>query len=74
MLGLLASLPWTYPAGLGAGYWAGFTGCVAMITYQHAVVRPRDLSRLDTVFFTANGALSLWFFACTAADVLLRRI
>ena len=37
------------------------------------VVRPRDLSRLNAAFFTANGVLSVWLFAATAADLLLRR-
>lgn len=72
MLGLLAVLPRLYPPGLGWAYWIGFAGCVAMIGYQHAIVRPRDLSRLDAAFFTANGVLSVWLFAATAADVLWR--
>ena len=73
MLALLAALPRVYPPGLGWTYWLGFAGCVAMIAYQHAVVRPADLSRLNAAFFTANGVLSLWLFATTAADLLLRR-
>ena len=72
MLGLLAALPWVYPPGLGAAYWAGLAGCLLMIGYQHAIVRPGDLSRLNAAFFTANGALSLWLFAATAVDLLRR--
>lgn len=72
MLALLAVLPRFYPPGLGRIYWIGFAGCVAMIAYQHAVVRPGDLSRLNGAFFTANGMLSVWLFAATAADVLGR--
>jgi 4-hydroxybenzoate polyprenyltransferase len=71
MLALLAFLPRLYPPGLDGFYWLGFAGCVAMIVYQHAVVRPGDLSRLNAAFFTANGVLSLWLFGTTAADVLL---
>jgi 4-hydroxybenzoate polyprenyltransferase len=70
MLALLAALPWIYPPGLGGIYWLGFAGCAAMIAYQHAVVRPGDLSRLNAAFFTANGVLSVWLFAATAIDVL----
>jgi 4-hydroxybenzoate polyprenyltransferase len=70
MLAVLAALPRLYPPGLGGWYWLGFAGCVALLAYQHAVVRPRDLSRLNAAFFTANGALSLWLFLATAADVL----
>lgn len=72
MLGLLAALPAVYPPGLGAAYWVGLAGCAVMIAYQHAIVRPGDLSRLDAAFFTANGVLSVWLFAATAADLLAR--
>jgi len=71
-LTLLALLPRLYPAGLGAGYWVGWAGCAALIAYQHWVVRPGDLSRLNAAFFTANGALSVWLFAATAVDMLAR--
>jgi 4-hydroxybenzoate polyprenyltransferase len=77
MLILLARLPAAYGAdtggvgpALGALYWVAWAGCVALVTYQHWVVRPRDLSRLDAAFFTANGALSVWLFALTAVDIL----
>jgi 4-hydroxybenzoate polyprenyltransferase len=69
MLALLALLPRIYPAGLGWVYWLGLAGCAAMIAYQHAVVKPGDLSRLNAAFFTANGVLSVWLFAATAIDV-----
>jgi 4-hydroxybenzoate polyprenyltransferase len=71
MLGLLALLPRIYLPGLGAGFWIGWTGCLLLIAYQHWIVRPNDLSRLNAAFFTANGALSLWLFAATALDILL---
>jgi 4-hydroxybenzoate polyprenyltransferase len=72
MLGLLALLPRVYP-GLGSGFWIGWVGCLALIGWQHWVVRPNDLTRLNAAFFTANGALSVWLFAATALDVLLSR-
>ncbi len=70
---LLATLPWVYPGGLGPGFSLGWLGCLALLAYQHWVVRPGDLSRLDAAFFLANGALSLWLFAATAVDILLLR-
>ena len=70
-LTLLALLPRVYPPGLGSWYWIGWAGCLALIAYQHWVVRPGDLSRLNAAFFTANGALSLWLFALTALDILV---
>jgi 4-hydroxybenzoate polyprenyltransferase len=72
-LALLALLPRVYQGGangLGAGFWVGWVGCLLLIAYQHWVVRPGDLSRLNAAFFTANGALSLWIFAATALDIL----
>ncbi len=44
----------------------------AFLARQHAIVKPGDLSRVDAAFFTANGWLSVAFFVCGAADVLLR--
>lgn len=73
MLGLLALLPRIYP-GLGLGFWIGWLGCLVLIGWQHWVVRPNDLTRLNAAFFTANGALSLWLFVATAVDVLWRPV
>ncbi|HTQ80724.1 MAG TPA: UbiA-like polyprenyltransferase, partial [Thermoanaerobaculia bacterium] len=70
MLALLATLPRLYP-GLGAGFWVGWAGCLALLLYQHWVVRPGDLRRLNAAFFQANGLLSIWLFAATALDILL---
>lgn len=71
-LAFLALLPTVYPAGLGAAYGVGVVGCAALLVYQHSVVRPGDLSRLNAAFFTANGLLALWLFAATASDLFLR--
>lgn len=78
-LTFLAALPFAYAAGGGPGgatslgwlYGLGWLGCLALLAYQHWIVRPGDLSRLDAAFFTANGALALWLFAATAADLLV---
>jgi 4-hydroxybenzoate polyprenyltransferase len=72
MLALLALLPRVYPPGLGMGFWIGLAGCVIALTYQHAIVKPNDLSRLNAAFFTANGVLAIWLFGCVAADVSVR--
>ena len=69
-LALLSLLPRVYPGGLGVAYWVGVAGCAALLAWQHWIVRPHDLSRLDAAFFTANGALSAWLFLATAVDVL----
>ncbi|MEO8195707.1 MAG: UbiA-like polyprenyltransferase [Thermoanaerobaculia bacterium] len=71
-LALLAALPSVYPDGLGVTYWIGVAGCAALLAYQHTIVRPGDLSRLNAAFFTANGVLALWLLAATAADLVVR--
>ena len=70
MLGLLVWLPWVY-AGLGWIYWLGVAGCAALLGFQHAIVRPGDLERLDAAFFRANGLLAVWLLATTAIDLWL---
>jgi 4-hydroxybenzoate polyprenyltransferase len=69
-LAALAALPWVYPLGLGAAYWVGFAGCALLLAYQHSIVRPGDLTRLNAAFFTANGVLAVWLFAAVAVDRL----
>jgi 4-hydroxybenzoate polyprenyltransferase len=73
MLVPLLLLPRLYPGGLGRGYALGVAGCVALLAWQHWVVRPGDRSRLNAAFFTANSLLGLWLFATTAADLLWPR-
>ncbi len=73
MLASLAAIPFVYKPGLGVAYWVGVAGCLALLAYQHSIVRPGDLSRLNAAFFTANGLLSVWLFAATAADLLWLR-
>jgi 4-hydroxybenzoate polyprenyltransferase len=52
------------------------TGVVAvmlLLLYEHSLVRPDDLSRLNAAFFTMNGAISVVFALFIAGDLLLRR-
>jgi 4-hydroxybenzoate polyprenyltransferase len=72
MLVLLVLLPRFYEPGLGKVYWVGVAGCAVLLGYQHWVVRPGDLSRLNAAFFLANGLLAAWLFAATAVDLLPR--
>jgi 4-hydroxybenzoate polyprenyltransferase len=60
-------------AGLDVGvlYWLGVAAVVVLLGYEHSIVRPGDLHRLDAAFFTVNGVISVVFFAFVAADVLL---
>jgi 4-hydroxybenzoate polyprenyltransferase len=58
--------------GLGTGifYWLGVVSVAALLGYEHAIVRPGDLRRLDAAFFTVNGVVSIVFFSFVALDVL----
>jgi 4-hydroxybenzoate polyprenyltransferase len=57
-------------AGLdvGVAYWLGVAAVAALLLYEHSLVAPDDLSRLDAAFFTVNGVISLVFFAFVLAD------
>jgi 4-hydroxybenzoate polyprenyltransferase len=59
-------------AGLGIGvlYWLGVAAVAALLAYEHTIVHPGDLRRLDAAFFTVNGVISAVFFAFAALDVL----
>jgi 4-hydroxybenzoate polyprenyltransferase len=52
-------------------YWAGVVATAALLVYEHSLVRPGDLRRLDAAFFTMNGVISVVFFAFVALDVLV---
>jgi 4-hydroxybenzoate polyprenyltransferase len=62
-------------AGLGLAvgslYWVGVGAVAALLFYEHTLVRPGDLRRLDAAFFTTNGAISLTLFGFVLADVLV---
>lgn len=55
---------------VGALYWLGVFAVAALLLYEHSLVRPGDLRRLDTAFFTMNGVISVAFFVFVLADVL----
>jgi len=55
---------------VGVAYWLGVVAVAALLAYEHSLVRPGDLRRLDAAFFTVNGVISLVFFAFVLIDVL----
>lgn len=61
VVGLLALLG----AGVGLAwpYWLAWAVIVGLLIYEHRLVRPDDLSRLNVAFFNVNGYISLTFFA-----------
>ncbi len=58
--------------GLGPIYWVGCIVAAALLAYEHSLVRPDDLSKLNAAFFNVNGYLSVAVFAFTFVAVLLR--
>ena len=52
-------------------YWLGVAVVAVLLVYEHAIVRPNDLRRLDAAFFTVNGVISIVFCAFVALDTLL---
>jgi len=55
---------------VGGWYWIGVGIVALLLAYEHLLVGPKDLSRLDAAFFTMNGAIAVAFCLCVAADVL----
>jgi len=55
--------------GLGWLSWLGISAIVAMLLYEHSLVRADDLSRVNAAFFTVNGYVSVLFFLFWAADI-----
>ncbi len=67
-LGLLAALPRLVPE-LGWIYWVAFAAIVILLAWEHWLVTPTDLSRVNQAFFTANVAIGLILLAAMAADL-----
>ena len=60
MVGVSADLGWIY--------WLALVLATAMLVWEHAIVRPSDLSRVDTAFFTINGWIGIGLFLGVALD------
>jgi 4-hydroxybenzoate polyprenyltransferase len=54
-------------------YYGGLACVAALLLYEHRLVSPADLNRLDMAFFTMNGVIATLFFLFTAADLALWR-
>ncbi len=65
---LLALVGWA--TGGGPLYALGVAAVALLLAYEHSLVKPDDLSKLDAAFFTMNGIISISFFTC----VLLERV
>jgi 4-hydroxybenzoate polyprenyltransferase len=68
MVALLLLLPFGLPLGLL--YYVGIAVISGMIAWEHQLIKPHDLSKLNAAFFNMNGYISVTIFAFTLADVL----
>lgn len=58
----------------GLWYWAGVCVFTGMLVYQHILVKPNDLSRVNLAFMTANGIASVVFAVFVIADLFLHNV
>ncbi len=71
MLGLLL---WLVPLfALGTPGWIAVALVAALLAYEHSIIQPTDLSRMNAAFFTLNGIISFVFFVGVATAVLMGR-
>ena len=70
----LATVALLAAAGLGLAvgplYWLGVLAVAALLAYEHTLVSPGDLRRLDAAFFTMNGVIAVTFFAFVLLDAV----
>ena len=72
--GMLVTLYWLVGSfHLGGIAKIGIAVVGLLLLYEHLIVSPRDLRRMNAAFFTLNGIISVLFFLFIATDVLLRR-
>ncbi|MDP6425091.1 MAG: UbiA-like polyprenyltransferase [Planctomycetota bacterium] len=55
--------------GLGVWWWVGYAAACSLLVYEHTIVSPHDLSRVNAAFFTVNGCLSIVLAVLTAIDL-----
>ncbi len=71
MLGLLVWFARLFHFGVAG--WLGIAAAALLLGYEHAIVSPKDLRRLNAAFFTMNGVIAMVFLCFVATDVWLRR-
>ncbi len=71
MLGLLVWFGRLFHFGVAG--WLGVAAVGLLLLYEHSLVSPKDLRRLNAAFFTMNGVIAMVFLCFVAADLWLRR-
>jgi 4-hydroxybenzoate polyprenyltransferase len=67
---LLTCLPLAYPPLAGI-WWSGVAAVAGLLIYEHALVRPDDLARINTAFFNVNAIISLGLLLIGGLDLIL---
>jgi 4-hydroxybenzoate polyprenyltransferase len=62
-----------FTGGLHLPYVVGVVSIAGLLIYEHALLRPSDLSKLDMAFFNLNGYVSVAFVVAVALDVWVGR-
>jgi len=71
MVALLAWLAWSFQLTWPA--WVGIAVVAALLAYEHSLVKPDDLSKMNAAFFTVNGYISLLFLLFWGAAAVVAR-
>jgi 4-hydroxybenzoate polyprenyltransferase len=73
-LAMLAALGWfAFLFRFHVAGWLGLAAVAVLLGYEHAIVSPKNLRRLNAAFFTMNGVISMVFLGFVAADLWLRQ-
>ena len=59
-------------AQMGIIYWFGFAAISAILFWEHRIVKPNDLSRINRAFFDFNAYVSIGYFLSTVGDIVMR--
>jgi 4-hydroxybenzoate polyprenyltransferase len=60
-----------FVGGFGGWYWVGIFLFTGMLIYQHLIIKPNDISRVNLAFMTANGIASVAFAFFVIADIYI---
>jgi len=71
MLGLLIAFAYLFHFGIAG--WLGILAAGLLLAYEHAIISPRDMRRLNAAFFTMNGVIATVFLVFVATDIWLRK-
>jgi len=73
LLALSALVCFAWLLNFGPVGWLGVVAVGLLLAYEHALVSPRDLRRLNAAFFTMNGVIAMVFLAFVSADLWMRQ-